>query len=238
MALHHGVTVKYLGHSTFLFTTPGGKNLLIDPWVQNNPACPEADKKIDSLDTILITHGHFDHLQDAVDLARKHQPQIACIFEIAQWLDSKGLAHTNGMNKGGSQQISDLLVTLVNAHHSSGILDDQGAMINGGEAAGFVIEFENGFRVYHAGDTCVFGDMKIIAEIYQPEVIFLPIGGLYTMGPKEAAYACRLMDAKKVVPMHYGTFPVLTGTPDELRELTWDVGTEVLAVKPGETLTL
>ena len=101
-----------------------------------------------------------------------------------------------------------------------------------------MIEFENGFRVYHAGDTCVFGDMKIIAEIYQPEVIFLPIGGLYTMGPKEAAYACRLMDAKKVVPMHYGTFPVLTGTPDELRELTWDVGTEVLAVKPGETLTL
>ena len=94
MALHHGVTVKYLGHSTFLFTTPGGKKLLIDPWVQNNPACPEADKKIDSLDTILITHGHFDHLQDAVDLARKHQPQIACIFEIAQWLDSKGLAHT------------------------------------------------------------------------------------------------------------------------------------------------
>lgn len=238
MSLHHNVTVKYLGHSTFLFTTPGGKKLLIDPWVQNNPACPEADKKMDSLDTLLITHGHFDHLQDAVDLARRHEPEIACIFEIAQWLESKGLSNTNGMNKGGSQQISDVLVTLVNAHHSSGILDDQGTVINGGEAAGFVIQFENGFCVYHAGDTCVFGDMKIIAEIYQPEVIFLPIGGLYTMDPKEAAYACRLMNAKKVVPMHYGTFPVLTGTPEQLRELTSDLGTEVLAVKPGETLTL
>ena len=237
MALSHNVTVKYLGHSTFLFTTPGGKKLLIDPWLRNNPSCPEEDKEMDSLDTMLITHGHFDHLEDAVDLARKHEPQIACIFEIAQWLESKGLSNTQGMNKGGSQQVNDVRVTLVNAHHSSGI-DDQGTLVPGGEAAGFVIEFENGLRIYDAGDTCVFGDMKLIVEIYQPEVIFLPIGGLYTMDPREAAYACRLMDAKKVVPMHYGTFPALTGTPEQLRELTQDVGTEVLAMKPGETLTL
>ena len=237
MTLSHNVSVKYLGHSTFLFTTPSGKKLLIDPWLRNNPSCPEEDKEMDSLDTMLITHGHFDHLEDAVDLARKHGPQIACIFEIAQWLESKGLSNIQGMNKGGSQQANDVRVTLVNAHHSSGI-DDQGTLVPGGEAAGFVIEFENGLRIYDAGDTCVFGDMKLIAEIYQPEVIFLPIGGLYTMDPREAAYACRLMDAKKVVPMHYGTFPPLTGTPEQLRELTQDVGTEVLAMKPGETLTL
>lgn len=238
MAPNGSVTVKYLGHSTVLFTTPGGKKLLIDPWVENNPACPESDKKMDSLDTILITHGHFDHLQNAVELARKHQPQIACIFEIAHWLANQGVPNTNGMNKGGSQQVNDVNVTLVNAHHSSGILAENGAMVTGGEAAGLVVEFENGLRIYHAGDTCVFGDMKIIAEIYQPELVFLPIGGLYTMGPREAAYACRLLGARKVVPIHYGTFPVLTGTPEQLRELTRDLGTEVLAMKPGETLAL
>ena len=187
MPADRNVTVKYLGHSTVLITTPGRKKLLIDPWVENNPACPEADKKIDSLDTMLITHGHFDHLQDAVELARRHTPQIACIFEIAQWLTSKKVANANGMNKGGSQQVNDVRVTMVNAHHSSGILEENGTMVSGGEAAGLVLEFENGFCLYHAGDTCVFGDMKIIAEIYQPELIFLPIGDLYTMGPKEAA---------------------------------------------------
>lgn len=236
MQLNRDVKIKYLGHSTFLFTTPAGKKLLIDPWVQNNPACPEPDKSIDSLDTMLITHAHFDHLQDAVDLAQKHKPQIACIFELAQWLAGKGVENVNGMNKGGSQKLNDVGVTLVNAFHSSGVLEADGSVIYGGEAAGFVVEFENGFRIYHAGDTCVFGDMKLIAEIYRPEVIFLPIGDLYTMGPREAAYACRLMAAKQVIPMHYGTFPVLTGTPEELRELTRDVGTEVIALKPGEEL--
>lgn len=234
MASGQSVRVKYLGHSTFLFTTPAGKRLLIDPWVENNPACPKEHKKIDSLDTLLITHGHFDHLQDALELARRHKPQIACIFEIAQWLSSQGIENANGMNKGGSQQINDVRVTLVNAHHSGGILDDRGSIVYGGEAAGVVVEFENGFRIYHAGDTCVFGDMKIIAELYLPDVVFLPIGDLYTMGPREAAYACRLMGARRVIPMHYGTFPALTGTPEELKELVRDLGTEVIAMKPGE----
>ncbi|MBI4464902.1 MAG: metal-dependent hydrolase [Acidobacteria bacterium] len=235
MATGNAVTYKYLGHATFLFTTPGGKRLLIDPWIQNNPACPVTDKQIDSLDTMLITHGHFDHIQDAVELGRRHKPQIGCIFEISVWLQRKGVENAHPMNKGGSQRINDVRVTMVDARHSCGILDDDGSIIYGGEAAGYVVEFENGFRIYHAGDTAVFGDMKIIAELYQPDLVFLPIGDLFTMSPKEAAYACRLMNAKKVVPMHYGTFPPLVGTPDELRRLTKDLGTEVIAIRPGET---
>ncbi|MDA2935367.1 metal-dependent hydrolase [Acidobacteria bacterium AH-259-D05] len=226
-----------MGHATFIMTTPGGKSLLIDPWVQHNPACPEPDKQVDSLDTMLITHAHFDHIQDAVELAKTHQPQIGCIYEIANWLERKGVQRVNPMNKGGSQQLNDVRVTMVDARHSCGILEDDGTISYGGEAAGYVVEFENGFRLYHAGDTCVFGDMKIISELYQPELILLPIGDLFTMSPQEAAYACRLLNAKKVIPMHYGTFPPLTGTPQELQDLTRELGTEVIEINPGEVLT-
>ncbi len=237
MAFISNVDIKYLGHATFLITTPGGKKLLIDPWVQNNPACPEQDKAIDSLDTVLITHAHFDHIQDVLELAKTHKPQIGCIYEIANWLERKGVQNTNAMNKGGSQQLNDVRVTMVDARHSCGILEDDGSISYGGEAAGYVVEFENGFRIYHTGDTCVFSDMKIISELYEPELIFLPIGDRFTMSPKEAAYACRLMNAKKVLAMHYATFPLLTGTPQELRELTSELGTEIIELRPGESLT-
>ncbi|MDE2926472.1 MAG: metal-dependent hydrolase [Acidobacteriota bacterium] len=236
MGIGRGVGIQYLGHSTFLFTSPSGRKVLIDPWTENNPACPKEAAQIDSLDVILVTHGHFDHIQDAVSLATRLEPQVVCIFEIANWLESKGVSNIVAMNKGGTVTVEGLRVTMVDARHSSGIMADDGTMIEGGEPAGYVVEFENGLRIYFAGDTCVFGDMKIIAEIYQPELIFLPIGDHFTMGPVEAAYACRLLDARKVIPMHYGTFPILTGTPDELARLTRDLGTEVIAMSPGETL--
>ncbi|MBI4459273.1 MAG: MBL fold metallo-hydrolase, partial [Acidobacteria bacterium] len=142
MASTAAVTFKYLGHSTFLFTTPAGKKLLVDPWVQNNPACPEADKNIESLDTMLITHGHFDHIHDAVELAKRHRPQVGCIFETGNWLQRKGVGNVNPMNKGGSQQLNDVRVTMVDARHSCGITEDGGGVIYGGEAAGYIVEFE------------------------------------------------------------------------------------------------
>jgi L-ascorbate metabolism protein UlaG (beta-lactamase superfamily) len=237
MRFNRDVEIKFLGHGTFQFRTPGGKTVLIDPWLEGNPSCREEDKQVDQLDTMLITHGHFDHMSDVVHLAKQYSPVVGCIFEIGVWLESQGVENVSSMNKGGSQQLNDIRVVMVDARHSSGILTEDGKIVYAGEPAGFVIEFENGFTVYFAGDTCVFYDMKLIAELYKPELVFLPIGDLYTMDPKQAAYACRLMDAKRVIPMHYGTFPPLTGTPAELQELTRDIGTEVIALSPGESIS-
>ncbi|MFQ5925833.1 MAG: metal-dependent hydrolase [Terriglobia bacterium] len=231
-----GVKFTWLGHGTFKITTPGGKTVLIDPWVQSNPACPDTLKKFAKIDTMLITHGHFDHIADALALARQHRPQVVAIFETALWLQSKGVENVTDMNKGGTAKAGDLEVTMVAADHSCGI-QDEGLVIYAGEACGYVIRFANGFTLYHAGDTNVFGDMKIIGELYQPELACLPIGDHYTMSPREAAYALRLLGVKGVIPMHYATFPILTGTPERLRELTRDIsGLEIIALKPGETL--
>ncbi len=236
MPLDRNLEIKYLGHSTFMLTTPAGRKLALDPWIRTNPRCPEGDKRLDGLDTMLISHGHFDHLADAVDLARRFEPRIGCMFELGAWLESKGVKNVSGMNKGGTQQLNDVRVTMVNAHHSSSFTEEDGTTVYLGEPAGYVIEFEDGFRVYFAGDTCVFGDMSLIGELYRPELAFLPIGDFYTMGPREAAHACRLLDVRKVIPMHYGTFPVLSGTPEELAELTRDLDVEILALQPGQTL--
>ena len=231
-----GVKLTWLGHATFKIQTPGGKTVLLDPWVQGNPACPDNLKQFDKIDTMLITHGHFDHIGDAVALAKKHKPAVVCIPETANWLGSKGVENLAEMNKGGTQKVGDLEVTMVHADHSCGILDG-GKIIYGGDPCGYVIRFEGGFKLYHAGDTAVFGDMKLIAELYQPDLACLPIGDHYTMSPREAAYALRLLGVQAVVPMHFGTFPVLTGTPDALKQLTKDIaGLEIIAMKPGDTL--
>src|SRR5690606_8402775 len=235
MKLYNRIKIKYLGHSTFLFHTVEGKSLIIDPWIETNPACPDSARDIDALDMLLITHGHSDHTGDVISLAKKFKPQIACNFELSLWLGKKGVQNVNGMNKGGNITLEGLKVTMVNAFHSSSVVEGD-SVLYGGEPCGYVVQFEDGFKVYHAGDTCIFGDMELIGELYRPDLALLPIGDLFTMGPEEASHACRLLDVKHVIPMHYGTFPPLTGTPERLSELTRDLGVEVLALKPGETL--
>jgi L-ascorbate metabolism protein UlaG (beta-lactamase superfamily) len=228
-----GIKLTWLGHGTFRIETPEGTTVLVDPWVMGNPACPESEKTVKKVDVMLCTHGHFDHIGDAVEIAKRHNPTVVGIFELCGWLESKGAKKLAPMNKGGTQTVGDLRVTMVQAVHSCGIQDGD-KVIYGGEACGYVIEFKNGVKLYHAGDTAVFGDMSIIRELYAPEIALLPIGDHYTMSPREAAYACKLLQPKTVIPMHFATFPVLTGTPAELKKLA--PGVEVVEMKPGQTV--
>jgi len=230
-----GLEITWLGHATFRIVTPKGTTVLIDPWVMGNPACPQHEKKPKKVDVLLCTHGHFDHIGDAVKIAKEHDPKVVGVFELCSWLNKKGAKQIAPMNKGGTQQVADLRVTMVHADHSCGI-DDDGEIVYGGEACGYVIEFENGLRLYHAGDTAVFGDMAIIRELYEPALAMLPIGDHFTMGPLEAAYACKLLQPHWVIPMHFATFPALTGTPAALDKLLEETGVELLELKPGETL--
>ncbi len=226
--------ITWLGHGTFQFQLPSGQVILMDPWTDGNPAYPKG-YEIRRVDVICITHGHFDHIHDAVPLAKRFSPEVAGIFEICQWLESKGVKNTRAMNKGGSQKVGEVTVTMTDAVHSCGILDD-GKIIYGGEAAGYVMRFADGRALYFAGDTNVFGDMRLIEQLYHPELAFLPIGDLFTMSPREAAVACKLLKSKKVIPMHFGTFPPLTGRPEELAKLTAGLETEVWELEPGKAV--
>jgi L-ascorbate metabolism protein UlaG (beta-lactamase superfamily) len=228
------LAITWLGHSTFLLRTPGGKRLLFDPWLTDNPACPEPLKKPPHVDLILASHGHADHIGDLVTCARISGATVVAIYELCDWLGRKGIQHTAPMNKGGSQEIAGLVVTMTDARHSGGFVDG-GRMVYMGEPCGFVIRLEDQRTIYFAGDTDLFGDMRLIGELHRPEIAFLPIGDRFTMGPEGASRACALLGVKQVVPMHWGTFPLLTGTPAALKALVEPRGIEVLELQPGET---
>lgn len=228
------LSFTWFGHGTFLFHTPGGKRLLIDPWLATNPACPDSLKVVRELDLLLLTHGHDDHSADAVAVARSTGARLIAPHELAQWLQQKGLRAVTGMNQGGTITVLGLSITMVPALHSSSV-EDAGRAVYVGSPCGYVVRFEDGLTIYFAGDTGIFGDMRLIAELYHPVTAFLPIGDTYTMGPEQAAKACDLLSVRQVVPMHFGTYPALTGTPGMLRELVEPRGVQVLELKPGET---
>lgn len=229
------VAITWLGHSTVEIKLPDGQVILVDPWLEN-PKFP-AGYQLERVDVILLTHGHFDHIAQAADVAAKYGSKVFAIFELATWLESKGVENVTGMNKGGSVEAAGCRITMTHAQHSS-MVQDGDAMIYAGEAAGFVIQCPDGRSLYHAGDTNVFSDMALIRRLYNPELAMLPIGDLYTMDPKEAAVACEFLEPKQVLPLHWGTFPPLTGTPAKLRDLVDAAGlsTEILEPQPGETL--
>jgi len=230
------VKVTYLGHSAFKITSPKGMVIYIDPFLSGNPKTPPEMKTVEKADLILVTHGHGDHLGDTLAIAEKTKAKIVAIAELGRYLTKKGAKNVTGMNKGGTYTYQGVSITMVHALHSSSVTEgDQ--IIYAGDPAGFIIRFENGFTLYHAGDTAVFSDMKILGDIYRPELSLLPIGSHFTMDPREATYAAKLLGSKYIIPMHYGTFPVLTGTAEEFSKLMKEVPqAKVLVLKPGETV--
>ena len=224
--------ITWLGHSSFRLRTPGGKELLLDPWYTGNPSFPTAARPR-SADLILISHGHSDHITDAAAMAKQTGATVVGIWEVTSWLGTKGVQHLEPMNKGGTIASKGLRITMTDARHSSSFEDN--GIVYLGEAAGFVVKLENGQTIYFAGDTSLFGDMKLIGEFHKPDIAFLPIGDRFTMGPDAAALAAQWLGVKQVVPMHYGTFPLLTGTPEQLEQHLAGKGIEVLTLLPGET---
>ena len=230
-------TLTWLGHAAFRIDTPGGKRIYVDPFLSGNPKCPEDEKEPQRIDLIAITHGHEDHVGDTVELAQKFGCPVIALVELRGWLSTQGLSEdmSEAPNKGGTVEKAGIKITLTNAHHSSSTFKD-GEFLYLGEPAGLVVELEDGTKVYFAGDTCVFGDMQLIGRIYSPDIAVLPIGGYYTMDPKEAAVALELLGTKRCVPCHYGTFPPLIGTPQELKQLA--PGVDVAEIQPGDSVEL
>jgi L-ascorbate metabolism protein UlaG (beta-lactamase superfamily) len=244
------VEVLWLGQSAFRITSLEGKVILIDPFISQNPKTPAKWKNLDELgriDVILVTHGHGDHLGDAPDLAKKLKAPLYAPAGLNQSLTALGIVPAElapRMNKSGTvKPLGDKIrITMVHAEHSSELAWKNPATGKdevhvGGEPVGFVIELENGFRIYHMGDTGLFGDMKMIGDRYRPDLVLIPIGGHFVMGPEDAAYATSMLSAKHAIPIHYGTIPVLKGTPEEYARALGKAAVKVHVPQPGDSLS-
>ncbi len=229
-----GTVVTWLGHATVLVTTGAGTTILIDPFIEKNPKYPKGFELPDKLDLILATHGHFDHIGDVIPVAQKTGAPVVAMFELASWFGSKGVKNTVPLGYGGSYTHGDVRVSMTQARHSSGIQDGD-KMVYGGEPAGFVLTIADGPVLYHAGDTDVFSDMQLIRDLYGPKFGMLPIGGNFTMDPRGAALAAKFLGVDVVLPLHWGTMPQLTGTPEELERHIGHTGVQVLRLQPGES---
>jgi L-ascorbate metabolism protein UlaG (beta-lactamase superfamily) len=228
-----GTRITWLGHATVLVQTAAGTNILIDPFIEQNPKYPKNFVLPEKIQYILLTHGHGDHISDAAPVAARHGSTVVAIYELAAYVEGKGVAKTIGMNLGGTVQLDDVAATMVEAKHSAGAQDERGTHYVG-VAAGFVLTVTDGPVLYHSGDTAVFGDMKLIHDLYAPQVVMISIGGHYTMGPREAALAVRLLAPQVILPLHFGTFPPLKGKPEDLAALV-DADVKVVRWVPGET---
>lgn len=235
MKYFRGMTLQWLGHASFYLQTAQGTSILIDPWIASNPASPKDWQAPDKIDLVLCTHGHSDHIGDALDINKRYKSTFIAIYELAGWLSSKGVSKTSPMNIGGSQTFKDVTVCMTEARHSSGI-EDKGSVIYAGEPAGYVLQVDGEPVLYHSGDTALFGDMQLIRELYAPQIACLPIGDHFTMGPKAAAMAAKFLGCQTIIPIHYGTFPQLTGRPENLRQELYNTGVTVAELTPGEIL--
>jgi L-ascorbate metabolism protein UlaG (beta-lactamase superfamily) len=229
--------ITFLGQSTFLGESDKGKKFYIDPWLEGNPRCPEQYKKPESVDFMVLTHGHADHISDVIKVFNTNNCNVAGPYELVNLLSEEGNFGDKAvpMGKGGTVHFDSLEVTLTHAMHSSSYNGQYS-----GEPCGIIMKFENGKTLYHAGDTNVFGDMKLISELYSPDLCLLPIGSRFTMNEKEAALATELLSAKRVVPIHFGTFPLLTGTSEQYKKEVQKrkLSTEINVLEPGDTIEI